>query len=384
MGNMLDYLDWRGDLTLAQSPFNEVDNVILSQLAYLNLEYVVPPSQSEQSVTIREAAERYFALYRDDQIRQYSYLVRITTPLLRKLAQSDRFAQATLSHFENRVDLDRTSQFAAVHVGLPDGSVYISYRGTDNNMIGWKENFHMGVMTPVPAQFEALRYLEETAGTGEAPLRIGGHSKGGNLAVYAAAMCRDDIKRRIVEIYNNDGPGFDGQWTKSASYLQIRGKIRTIVPRFSIVGMLLEHEEPFAVVKSNKSLFMQHDAFSWEVLGNRFVREPEVAEESRVVDAAMKSWLGQLDRQQRMQFVSALFQIFEAANIWTVEDFTRAKWKKGTEMIRALNQSQANKVVLTKALKLLLQEGKKAYKAAKQSLEEGKLEGGSGNGRAGT
>ena len=367
MGNILDYLDWRGDQTFDQAPFNEVDNLVLAQLSYVNFDYVVPPEWIEASVTIREAAERYFHLYPEERIQGFGHMLRNSVAVLRKLRHSARFANAKLSKFQNIVDLDRTKQFAAMHVELEDGTVYVAFRGTDSTIVGWKENFNMTVTTPVPAQFEAVRYLEDTAGETALPLRLGGHSKGGNLAAYAAVMCRADVKARIIEAYNNDGPGFDAKIVRSDAYAEIKGRIRTIVPQASVVGMLLEHEEAYAVVRSNQSLLMQHDAFSWEIMGPSFVRAEDIAKESRFVEAALKSWLGQLAKPQREQFVDALFQVFQSADVWSIEDLSRAKWRKVTQLIRALNQSQEHKIVLTKTLKLLFHEGRKIFLSSRST-----------------
>lgn len=361
MANMMDYLDWRGDLTLAQAPFNEVDNLILSQLVYINFEYIVPARWNDAFITIGEAAKRYFALYSEEQMQQLSYVVRISIPLLRKLAQSPRFANAKLCKFESVIDLDRTKQFAAMHIELDDGTIYIAYRGTDNTIVGWKENFNMSISMPVAAQYEAVRYLEDTTEEGEQQLRLGGHSKGGNLAVYAAVMCCAGIKQRIIEVYNNDGPGFDIKMIKTEAYQQLREKIRTIVPQSSIVGMLLEHEEAYIVVQSYVSLLMQHETFSWEVMGSSFVKGENLEKKSELLDITLKSWLGQLDKTQRQQFVSALFHVFEVGDIRTFEDLGRAKWQKINEMIRTLNQSQEYKLVLIKTLKLLLKEARKVF-----------------------
>lgn len=359
MGNIMDYLDWRGDIKLDHSPFNEVDNLILSQLVYINFDYIVPARWSDAAITVKEAAERYFILYSEEQIQQFSYLIRISIPLLRKLAQCPRFASAKLCKFESIIDLDRTKQFAAMHIELEDGTTFIAYRGTDNSIVGWKENFNMTVSMPVAAQYEALRYLEDTVEQGEVQLRLGGHSKGGNLAIYAAVKCASDIKQRIIEVYNNDGPGFDSQMIKSEAYQQMRQRIRTIVPQMSIVGQLLEHEVEYTVVQSHMSLLMQHETFSWEVLGNSFVKEETLGKKSELLDITLKSWLGQLDKTERQQFVSALFHVFEVGDIRTFEDLGRAKWKQINEMIRALNQSQEYKIVLIKTLKLLLKEARK-------------------------
>lgn len=223
----------------------------------------------------------------------------------------------------------------------------------------------MTFLTPVPAQFEAVRYLQDTVRHNDFSLRLGGHSKGGNLAIYAAVMCQADLKPRILEVYNNDGPGFDAKIVKSDAYMEMRERIRTIVPESSVVGLLLEHDEAYAVVKSNQSLLMQHDAFSWQVLGPSLVRAEQVAKESRLVEMALKSWLNQLSRSERKQFVDNLFQIFQDADVWTIEDLSRAKWKKVTRMIRTLNQSEEHKVVLAKALRILFSEGRKVLRASK-------------------
>lgn len=370
MGNMLDYLDWRGDLTFAQSPFNEVDNLILSQLVYLNFDYVVPPKFSDASITIRDAAELYFARYKDVDIGSHGYMVRTSASLLQKLANTARFADAKLSNFQDTIEVDQTKQFSAMHVELTDGTVYIAYRGTDTSIVGWKENFNMMYLAPVPAQVEAVHYLEDTALEDDRLYRLGGHSKGGNLAVYAAVMCHPDLKRRILEVYNNDGPGFDAKFVASLNYANMRERIRTIVPQSSIVGLLLEHEEEYVVVKSHQPLLMQHDALSWEVLGDRFVRAEQVTEESRLVEAALKSWLKQLNRQERQQFVEALFQVFQAADVWTVEDLSRAKWRKVTQLIRALNRSHEHKVVIARSLKMLFHEGRKVFISSRKTIED--------------
>lgn len=359
MSNIMDYLDWRGDLTFDQSPFNEVDNLILAQLAYANFDYIVPSVWSELDITLEEAAYVYFNKYTEQDIEQLPYVIRIAVPLLKKASETNRFKIMMLSNFISIIDIDSTKQFAALCFSLPDGTSYIAYRGTDNNIIGWKENFNMTIGTTVPAQFEALTYLEQVAEKQGGLLRLGGHSKGGNLAVYAAVMTSDSIKSRIVEIFNNDGPGFDERFTKDGRYETIIERIKTIVPQFSIVGRLLEHREEYIFVKSNQRLLLQHASFSWEVLGNSFVRAEQAEKTSELLDVTLKSWLNQLDRTQRQQFVSAIFYLFDAAEIRTIDDLTKAKWTKLREMIKVLNQSKENKAVLMRAFKLLFSEGSK-------------------------
>lgn len=365
VSNMLDYIDWRGDLTLAQSPFNEVDNVILAQLSYVNFDGIVPAVRSDAQITIKEAAEQYFAQFSEDVIQNYGYILRHSVYLLKKLAHSTRFSEALLSQFHNVIDYDETKQFAAIHIQLSDQTIYVAYRGTDDTLIGWKENFNMSFLSIIPAQLEAVRYLHDTTRNSELTLRLGGHSKGGNLAIYAAVMSEPQVRSRIMQVYNNDGPGFEPSFINSTSYQSIRDRIQTIVPHLSIVGMLLEHEEPQVIVKSNQSLLMQHDAFSWQVLGAHFVRVDEVGRQSRVIEAALKSWLEQLKPTERKQFVDNAFRIFENADVWSVNDLSHVKWRKVIQFIKALNQSHEHKVVLARALKILFREGRKVWFTSK-------------------
>lgn len=366
MGNMLDYIDWRGDLTLAQSPFNEVDNVVLSQLSYVNFDDIVHSTTSEADITIAEAAEHYFSQYSDEVIEGYGFILRYSVYLLRKLASSARFADAKLSHFQNIIDFDETKQFSALHIQLSDQTIYVAYRGTDDTIIGWKENFNMSFLSTIPAQLEAVRYLEDTTQNSVLPLRLGGHSKGGNLAIYAAMMCEPHVKSRIREVYSNDGPGFAPKVMNSDAYISIRNRVRTIVPQLSIVGMLFEHEKPQVIVKSNQSLMLQHDAFSWEVLGTQFVRVDEVGRESRIIEAALRSWMEQLSQSERKQFVDNVFNVFKDANVWSTDDLSRSNWRNVIQVIRALNQSEEHKVVLARSLKILFREGRKVVIAARK------------------
>ena len=360
---MMDYLDWRGDLTLDQSPFNEVDNLLIAQLAYLNLDGLVPSPEQGGEVTAREACERYFALHDEQAIARQGFLVRMTAPVLRKLAETRRFAGTRLAHYVNEVDPEREMQFSAVHARLDDGTVYVAFRGTDSTLIGWKENFNMSFAAPVPSQLEAVRYLERTAGGGNGPpLRLGGHSKGGNLAVFAAVRCREPIRSRILEVYNNDGPGFDREFLASPAYREMLGRIRKFVPQTSVVGMLLEHDEEYTVIRSSQRGLLQHDALSWEVLGPRFVYVGQVTRESRLLDEMLRSWLDRMDRAQRERFAEALFGLFEAGGIETVDDLSRDKWKHLRGLVRLLNQSPEVKRVLARALKLLFLEGRRVFR----------------------
>ena len=249
MANVLDYLDWRGDLTLAQSPFSHVDSLVLCRLSYLPFEGILPGLYSDTAISIFQAAER---LLGDTSSPVIQASQKKLTPrdgkLLQKLAQSRRFSHMTLSKYINSVDRATQKQFSALTVHTGDGCLYVAYRGTDSTLVGWKEDFNMGFMTPVPSQREAISYLEHIAHNSSEQLRVGGHSKGGNLAIYAAAFSSPSIQSRILQVDSHDGPGFLPKVMHSAGYQAIRSKITTFLPQSSVIGMLLEHEEEYIIV----------------------------------------------------------------------------------------------------------------------------------------
>ncbi|MBR3640420.1 MAG: DUF2974 domain-containing protein, partial [Oscillibacter sp.] len=267
MANVMDYLDWRGDLTLRQSPFNDVDNLILAELSFLDFEGVVPPPEEDGSVALADAAEALAARTAGDRETDMGVLVPDVIPeMFFKMARTPRFRDMRLRAYRARLDTERAEQFAAVAVECGDGAVYLSFRGTDDTLAGWKEDFYLACSDAVGAQREAAAYAAETARRcPRKKLRLGGHSKGGNLAVYAAVFLPKAIQKRVETVWSNDGPGFGKDVLPAPRHARVAPKIRTIVPQSSLVGMLLEHEEDYAVVESSQKGLWQHDGFSWEV-----------------------------------------------------------------------------------------------------------------------
>jgi hypothetical protein len=324
MANILDYIDWRGDMTFSAVPFNEADNLILSRLSYIDFDGLVPeyaPSSSNETITLSEIFLRQ--LYDDSWFD--NMLDPINDPLLmEKLAGSRRFGDIKLFYYKNILDLDAEEQFCAVTAILDDRSAYISFRGTDNTVVGWKEDFNMSYMKNIPSQIDAVKYLEETADALPhiSVLRIGGHSKGGNLAIYASLKCRSDIQSRIAEIYNNDGPGFSEGFAEYHASDVLITRIHTYVPQTSIVGMLLSHPEDYTVIESSQTRFLQHDIYSWNVLGPSFIHLDEISAESQLIDKTITEWLAGLSNEQRSLFIDTLFSLLQSSDIVTLDMLT--------------------------------------------------------------
>ena len=327
MGNLFDYLDWRGDLGFDASPFNEIDSLILSQISYVDLGGIVPSEPSAEPVPIMDAVRAYLKAHKGEVPYLGKILPSETLSLMVRAAKSRRFGSLCLLGYANRIDDESESQFSAVTFLTQKGRCFAAFRGTDDTLIGWKENFNMSFMQPVPAQREAVAYFETVADSQRGDFSLCGHSKGGNLAVYAAVKCRPEYKDRITEVFNNDGPGFDRAFVESLEYQNMRGKIRTLVPESSVVGMLLEHEEDYEVVKSNAQGLLQHNAFSWEVLGNRFIHLDSVSEESLMIDTTLKDWMQSMEPEERAKFVDSFYETVSATGAKTLTELTLEKVK---------------------------------------------------------
>ena len=230
MSNVSDYLKWRGDLDFSQAPFNDVDNLILAQIAYVDFTDIVPAPGSIETITIAEAADTFFDTHDEKEIKKCKSFIGKAPYLLREAAATKRFGSLILTNYVDYVDGGKEEQFAAFHVRIDNRLTYIAFRGTDDTLVGWKEDFNMSFLSPVPSQKDAVRYIDTTVQRSEGKLILGGHSKGGNLAVYASVFARPSVKKRIITVYNNDGPGFDSDFVKHPDYLAILPKIKSIVP----------------------------------------------------------------------------------------------------------------------------------------------------------
>ena len=341
MANILDYLNWRGDLTLAQSPFNEVDNLILAELSFVNFTGIVPGPGEGEGVPLHSAAEAFFRSHEGGDMGMGVLVPDEIPTLLRKMAECPRFREMKVNCFCDHLDVRKAEQFAAVTVELGDGSIYLSFRGTDDTIAGWKEDFLLGCQPEVPAQKKAVAYVKAVAAQyPRRKLMLGGHSKGGNLAVYGGIFVPLAIQRRISAVWSNDGPGFYGAVLETPQHARLEGRVHSIVPKSSVVGMLLEHEESYTVVDSDQVGLWQHDGFSWQVLGTGFVTLREVSRQGRRNDLALKEWVRRLPVDQREKFVDGLFEVLTASGATTLTDLKEDGFRAAGAMVRAMKDME--------------------------------------------
>lgn len=354
MADMFDYLKWRGDILFSQLPPNPVDALIFCALSYIHFAGIVPETP-DQWIPLEDAAGKLEA----EEDAQSRVRTRLDLELLRAAAETPRFARVGIAFYQDVFIPEEDTQFAAVTYFLEDGTAFLAFRGTDNTLVGWKEDFNMTFEESIPAQRLAQEYTQRFAGVSKVPLRLGGHSKGGNLAVYAAAKCGEQIQKRIIEVYNQDGPGFTERMMYHPGYLRIVPKIRTYVPQSSVFGMLLEHEEPYTIIKSKQIGLMQHDPYSWEVMGGDFVFVEELTADSRFLDRTFKSWLVGMSAQERNEFFDAVFDLLMTDNTSRPRDIMRLQNIRS--YFKTLSTDGNKRHVIASELMSLFESAKKAY-----------------------
>ena len=367
MATMFEYLKWRGDLTFTQDPPNAVDALIFSALIYIHYGGSVEQCP-EKPVSLRMAAEEFFALP-DHETRMR---VKNDLSLLHEAAKTTRFGSAQLVNYRNMLIPEQETQFAAVTFLLDDGSAFVAFRGTDNTLVGWKEDFNMTFQQTVPAQRMAQRYVRTLAAEYDMPMRLGGHSKGGNLAVFAAARSSPMVQQKILDVYNHDGPGFTKYMMGDPGYLTMVPKIHTFVPQSSVIGMLLEHEEAYTVIRSKTVSLLQHDPYSWELMGREFIPMQEITEESRFVDAALKTWFADMTNQERNQLVDAMFALLGTGGVENAMDIFHPKNIRN--YLKTLMSDENTRRILSEEFQGLLEAVKKtriAFDVEQEFLEDG-------------
>ena len=338
MAVLFDYMDWRGDLSFASDPANEADYYLISKIGCPNLTGIVPSDKRE--IPLKDAVGAYRDRAGDDSVS----LGVATSPLVLdsfyRLPEVPRFQPLMLSGFRRTDRLEKTEQFSALTVRIPDGPRFITFRGTDDNIFAWKENFLMSVENEIPAQKDALDYLRWAMGAYDGDFIVCGHSKGGNLATYASSMLPREMQDRISSIYNFDGPGFQDDFLKEEGYLRILPKLHFIIPQNSIVGLLLSTGKEPEIVRCDCFGAKAHDGFTWEVLGTRFVRAEALSPSSERFQKAMRETLAGMNQEGREAFTDDFFQIMTSTGAFTLTDLTEINAGKALKIVRSLGKDK--------------------------------------------
>ena len=360
MSNLFDYLKWRGDLSFGNAPLCVVDTLLLAALAYAPLDAVLSPDPKAEPERLSVIAERL----RTQGVTGHN------TELLEAAAATARYGALRVFAAQSELNDEQGIQFAAFSALLPGQQLYVSFRGTDDTLIGWREDLRMSYECPVPAQLRAAEYLRAVAAA--YPLRrifVGGHSKGGNLAMYAAVNAGPAVRERIRRVFNHDGPGFCDDTLATPAYREMGERIDTFVPQSSIVGVLLEHENDYRIVKSDAKGLAQHEPLTWQVLGADFEYATERTAFGVRTEAIMDHFVNVFSPERKRLFAEALFSVLEATEQQTISGIVANKGKSIKNALRGFAElDEPVRNALVEAVAALTEAGTRARRAEKKRL----------------
>ncbi len=343
MANIIRYIKWRGDLSFKKSPFNEVDNLGLALLIYNDFGGIVPEKGSYGKITIKDAADKYFKTHSIENLGKYDF-----DWVLYYMARSRRFESLWLSDYIDINDTDKNMVFTAFTVHFPDGSHYVAFRGTTMEIDDWRLDFQIS-FEEIEAQRAAARYLQFITSAYAGDIYVGGHSKGGNLAVYSAMHAQREVRNRIKKIYSNDGPGFSPELLDEKKFNEIKERIVHIVPQFCVVGMLFELKVSHKIVASSAEKILQHTGMSWQIEGDHFVTRSFLNEESSLYNRAIDDWIGNATMEQRQAFTKDIFDAMKAGGATTIYDISKGGFHDfGTILLSAANSESKTKIIVGK------------------------------------
>ena len=355
---LLDYLQWRNDVPLSISPFNEVDNVIFSYLSYIDFRDLKEDWKGffDLKDLFRDFCEKHSL----EEIETTGEFTERAPLLLKEMMEGERFSDTKVGYYAEDFDKDKVKQFAALVFLLPDGRNYISFRGTDKTITGWKEDFLMSCQSETAGAKEAVEYFNKIASVLEGKLILGGHSKGGNFAMYAVAFCEAEYKERIVQVYNNDGPGFREEVIQSPEFQEILPKISTIAPQSSIIGQLLSNPAKQHVIHSTAKGILQHDAMTWEAEKDSLVSS-ELDELSEYTKTTLGSWLESMDDETRESLCTTAFSLIESTKSETFIEFSGNLMKNMETIWKEMGKlPEEKKKEIMNALSNLMESSKQA------------------------
>ena len=355
MKNMLDYIKEFGHVSFEERAFSEIDALVLTELEYLPLEKVVPSDENgENFVTVKEIAE-YMQEHKQELFAENPMMITEERhEVSQVIADAPRFQSLKFFGVVSVWDKDTTKQFAAVTVEVEPSVRLVVFRGTDDTLIGWKEDFLMTYSPLVAAQTDAKEYLAKQASLWGGDLMISGHSKGGNLAIYAAATQTEDVQLRIVDIFCFDSPGLYRSVLETKGYQNIVPLAMRYIPQDSLVGLMLESEVPYVIVKSNATGAMQHSAMTWEIEDGQFIKMEKLTKNSQLNHQTFKKWTESVSDEELELFWNVFFELLFSVGIDTVNDLYRQFMHYVQEFLKAAGNMDEEKRELLTRIALLL------------------------------
>ena len=320
--NLFEYLDYRGKESFAKVAFNEVDNLILSEICYLDNEHLVSDFPTDRIDALGEVVGRFFFLHKKEEVKLGLIIPKEIVDLTEKVGSLPRYRNIGVSNYVSRIENgDNFKQFSAITFFIGEDLMYIALRGTDDTLAGWHENFHLMNTMHVPAALDAVSYVDKVASLfPDRRIIVGGHSKGGYLATYSAVYCDPEVQDRIIRVYNNDGPGYDKNAIDRGRLDKVLSRMVSIIPSRSVVGLLFDYEAERVVVSSTYKGLYQHDGLSWQVDGDKFLRVDAIEDDALVAMKQSAEFINSLTSDQKVEFVKDIEEFIRSTNKRTLLD----------------------------------------------------------------
>ena len=321
MGNLITYVQQYEAQTFQEKLVTDIDILVLTEIAYLPFDEIVSSSFEEKTAISLNQLGKEFETIKEKEHKNNPFMItKERIQLLDVVSKSLRFKDVKVFGFMNDIDDELTKQFAAVCYQWEEESRWIIFRGTDESLTGWKEDFMMTYSDLIPAQIDAIEYLKKQAELFSGSLNISGHSKGGNLSLYASAMQEEDIQHRIQQIYCWDAPGVHRSILNTKGYQRVVSKAKRYIPQDSIVGLMLESQVPYHIIESQGSGISQHSALMWHIEDDHFVELTELTRNSQLTDQTFKQWTEVVSDEELKLFFDAFFELFFEMGVETVND----------------------------------------------------------------
>ena len=321
MGNLITYVQQYEAQTFQEKLVTDIDILVLTEIAYLPFDEIVSSSFEEKAVISLNQLGKEFETIKEKEHKNNPFMItKERIQLLDVVSKSQRYKDIKVFGFMNDIDDELTKQFAAVCYQWEEESRWIIFRGTDESLTGWKEDFMMTYSDLIPAQIDAIEYLRKQAELFSGRLNISGHSKGGNLSLYASAMQEEDIQHRIQQIYCWDAPGVHRSILNTEGYQRVVSKAKRYIPQDSIVGLMLESQVPYHIIESQGSGISQHSALMWNIEEDHFVELTELTRNSQLTDQTFKQWTEVVSDEDLKLFFDTFFELIFEMGVETVND----------------------------------------------------------------
>lgn len=348
MANVMDYIKKYGDTSFCDMPFGEADNVALCGMYYMPFDKVVSDSFEDEPVDYKTASDEIFELRGRKHTPVGLVLLKNISEQMVLMSKYKRFQEMKVVAAVRVYEKAPAVQFEAATFLLPDGKIVVLFKGTDDTLTGWKEDFDILTKKGIPSNRLSIEYLEKAAKNFDGNIIVCGHSKGGFIAQYAALYSSKEVRDRIEVVYNDDGPGFwDYSYLESKTYAEMLPKYRHFVPQSSFIGMMLAHDNDYEIIKSNQILGpLQHDLNSWQFSGKKLVRAEELTDMGKMNDGVLRDLVGGLDDESEKVLDTVLDKVLSGVNQTGLLDVKKnfvPALKGGVEAWRSLDRDTQKK-----------------------------------------